>query len=232
MPYLASLPAEQHELLALEYLHSLYESILLRDVVIRENIRNIRFLENLVTYLADNMGNLFSANNISKYLKSQRINIPVQSTINYLMALERSFLVHKAGRTDIKGLKIFEIGEKYYFEDIGLRNILVRDGGMDTARLVEQAVYLSLIQQGFTVMIGKLNENEIDFVAEKQGKKMYIQAAYYLHDEKTIAREFGNLEQIPDQFPKYVVSMDEDLPPVNPQGIQWVHLKNFLTIKW
>jgi predicted AAA+ superfamily ATPase len=240
MPYLASLlkplpsepgssPEARPEALAFEYLKNLYESILLRDVVARENIRNIRFLENLASYLADNTGSLFSASNISKYLKNQKINMPVQTVISYLGALERSFLVHKVRRADVAGLKIFEIGEKYYFEDPGLRNVCARNPPpSDTAKLVEQAVYLFLVQQGYTVHVGKNNAAEIDFAAEKQGARLYVQAAWHIHDENTWRREFGGLEGIPDHFPKYVVTMDEGPPRQSPQGIRWMNLKDFL----
>jgi predicted AAA+ superfamily ATPase len=251
MPYLASLekavpPVElppqaplpgpdsafRQESRAFEYLRNLYESILLRDVIARENIRNIRFLENLARYLADNTGSLFSASNISKYLKNQKLNIPVQTVINYLAALEKSRLIHKVQRSDINGLKIFEIGEKYYFEDIGLRNTLARSLPLDIAKLIEQAVYLFLIQNGFTVTIGKIDAIEIDFVGEKQGEKIYVQAAYRIDTEAAYAREFGNLELIRDQFPKYVITMDEDMPRLNYKGIRWMHLKDFLVLEW
>jgi predicted AAA+ superfamily ATPase len=236
MPYLASLlkaaPDEAHETLAAEYLKNLYESILLRDVVARENIRNVRFLENLTAYLADNTGSLFSANNISKYLKNQKINMPVQTVISYLGVLERSFLVHKVQRADVNGLKIFEIGEKYYFEDSGLRNVLARNSlPMDIAKLVEQAVYLFLIQRGFTVHVGKNNAVEIDFVCEKQGAKLYAQTAWHITGEDTWQREAGALEGIDDHFPKYVVTMDDVLPRISPRGIHWKPLKDFLVME-
>jgi predicted AAA+ superfamily ATPase len=232
MPFLASLAGlPNSEALAGEYLRNLYESIALRDVIARENIRNIRFLESLASYLADNTGSLFSANNISKYLKSQRINIPVQTVISYLSALEKAILVHKVERIDVKGLKIFEINEKYYFEDIGLRNTLVRNQlPNDIGKLIENAVYLFLIQQHWTVYVGKIDSGEIDFAAEKDGRKLYVQAAYRLDDAAVGGREFGNLERVGDQFPKYVVSMDEDAPKLSPSGIHCLHLKDFLTL--
>ncbi|GHU94923.1 ATPase [Spirochaetia bacterium] len=231
MPYLASLPAgEEH--LAREYLKNVYESILLRDVLIRENIRNIRFLENLAEYLADNTGSLFSANNISKYLKNQKIQIPVQTVITYLAALEKSFIVHRVSRAEVKGMKIFEIGEKYYFEDIGLRNVLAKNPPpLDMAKLVENAVYLFLIQREFTVYVGKDGDREIDFIAEKEGAKLYVQAAWRIGDEATYKREFGNLEGIQDNFPKYVVTMEEDMSVLTPTGIICMTLKDFLVME-
>jgi predicted AAA+ superfamily ATPase len=228
MPYLASLPGDER--LAFEYLRNVYDSILLRDVVAREKIRNIRFLENLAGYLTDNTGNLFSANNISKYLKSQGIPIPVQTVISYLSALEKSFLVRRVVRADVKGLAVFEIGEKYYFEDLGLRNILAgnRDFPGDMGKLIENAVYLFLAQRGFTVYVGKTGAAEIDFAAERQGERLYVQAAYRIGDKETARREFGNLQEIPDNFPKYVVTMDEDMPRVNSKGILCMQVKDFL----
>jgi predicted AAA+ superfamily ATPase len=220
--------ARQREARAVEYLRNLYESILLRDVIARENIRNVRFLENLAVYLADNTGSLFSARSISNYLKNQKLNMPVQTVISYLEALEKSMLIHRVRRADIRGLKIFEIGDKYYFEDIGLRNVLVRSPQLDTAKLVEQAVCLFLLQRGFTVYVGKLDDVEIDFAAQRQAEKIYVQAAYRIADEAVYQREFGNLERIPDQHPKYVVSLDDDMPAVNGKGIRWMHLKDFL----
>ncbi|GHV40536.1 ATPase [Spirochaetia bacterium] len=234
MPYLASLPSppEEEDHLAREYLKNVYESILLRDVLIRENIRNIRFLENLAEYLADNTGNVFSANNISKYLKNQKIQIPVQTVITYLAALEKSFIVHRVSRAEVGGLKIFEIGEKYYFEDIGLRNILARNPpALDMAKLVENAVYLFLIQRDFTVYVGKAGDKEIDFIAEKEGARLYVQAAWRIGDEATYKRELGNLENIPDNFPKYVVSMEEGLSAVTATGIICMNLKDFLMME-
>jgi predicted AAA+ superfamily ATPase len=234
MPYLASLENSsrggtgRQEALAAEYLRNLYESILLRDVIARENIRNVRFLENLAIYLADNTGSLFSARNISNYLKNQKLNVPVQTVISYLAALEKSMLVHRVRRAEVKGFRVFEIGDKYYYEDTGLRNVLVRNPQLDTAKLVEQAVCLFLLQRGFTVYVGKLDDVEIDFVALRQAEKLYVQAAYRIGDEAVYQREFGNLERIPDQHPKYVVSLDEAMPPVNGKGIRWMHLKDFL----
>jgi predicted AAA+ superfamily ATPase len=215
--------------MAFEYLHNLYESILLRDVVAREKIRNINFLENLTAYIADNTGNLFSASSISKYLKNQKVNINVQTILNYLSALERSYLISGARQQDITGLKIFEIGQKYYFEDLGLRNILVRNPAFDIPRLIEQAVYLHLKEQDYSVTVGRLEKQEIDFVARRKGEKIYVQVVYHITDEAVYRREFGNLELIPDQFPKYVVSMDEKMPRINGKGIRWMNLGSFLS---
>ncbi|MCD8540224.1 MAG: ATP-binding protein, partial [Leadbetterella sp.] len=212
-----------------EYLKNVYASILLKDVVSRENIRNVSLLENLVAYLADNTGSLFSAQSISKYLKSQQIKIPTQTVINYLKALTNAYFVHKTQRADINGLKIFEIGEKYYFEDLGIRNS-VRGFNFrsDVGKLIENAVYMHLLRSGYQVYTGKDGEREIDFIGEKNGERIYVQACYLLADDSTIQREFGNLMLIDDNYPKYVVTLDPFSPHTTYKGIYQLHLREFL----
>jgi predicted AAA+ superfamily ATPase len=214
-----------------EYLRNVYSTILLKDVVAREKIRNISFLENLITYLADNVGNLFSASNISKYLKSQKVETSPQIIINYLKALTNAFFVHRVSRSEISGLKIFEIGEKYYFEDLGLRNAIRGFNATDDInKLMENAVYLFLRQNGYTVFVGKLGDKEIDFMAEKEGKKIYIQVALTVMQEETHKREFGNLMQIEDNYPKYVIALSDIIIGNNYKGIQYMNLKDFLLL--
>lgn len=227
MPYIHNLSLEKNVIY--EYLRNVYSTILLKDVVTRESIRNVSFLESLVAYLIDNTGSLFSAQNISKYLKSQHINIPTQTVLNYLKALCNSFFIHKVQRAEVNGLKIFEIGEKYYFEDLGLRNSVRRfDFRQDVNKLMENAVYMDLIRNGYSVYIGKNDTKEIDFIAEKGEDKVYIQVAYMLYDEVTIQREFGGLMEINNHYPKYVVTMDKISGGSNYQGIKQVHLGDFL----
>jgi uncharacterized protein len=208
-----------------------YSTILLKDVVARENIRNVSFLENLVSFLVDNTGSLVSAQNISKYLKSQHLNIPTQSVLNYLKALCNAYFVHKVQRAEVNGLKIFEIGEKYYFEDAGLRNSIRNfEFKNEVNKLMENAVYLNLLINNYKVFIGKIGDNEIDFVGEKNGNKIYIQVAYLLSEEATIKREYGNLMLVEDNYPKYVVTMDELFVSNNYKGILHIHLRDFLTM--
>lgn len=229
MPYAARLPQENG--IVMEYLRNVYASILLKDVVARESIRNIAFIENLVKYIADNTGSLFSALNISRYLKSQRINISTQTTLNYLRALCNSFIVRKANRSDVCGLKIFEIGEKYYFEDLGLRNVIVGANiAADMGKLVENAVYIDLVRNGFNVHVGQIGttNKEVDFVAERNGERIYVQAAYMIYDQSTKQREVGSLLQINDNHPKYVVTLDPYSTGTDAAGIRFVHLSDFL----
>ncbi len=227
MPYMKTIGLDEAQVY--EYLKNVYASILLRDVVERENIRNVRFLENLVEFLADNIGSLFSASNISKYLKSQQTNITSQVVINYIKSLYNAFFIHKVARYDIKGKQLFEYGEKYYFEDIGLRNAIRGfNRSADIAKIIENLVYNHLLQLGYTIYVGQIGKEEIDFIAEKNGNKIYIQVAYLLDAENTKEREFGNLLKIGNNYRKYVVTMDEYNSVSNYEGIEHIHLRNFL----
>lgn len=225
LPYLVNLSPELQ--VAYEYLTSIYNTILLKDVVARFSVRNVKFLENLVAFLADNMGSIVSSRKISDYLKSQKINISTQVVIDYLGYLEASFLIFKVKRSGIEGKKIFEIGEKYFFEDIGIRNAIVGYKTSDIHKILENIVYLHLRMAGYTVTIGLEANKEIDFIAQKSGEKIYVQVAYLLTDQRTVNREFGNLLEIPDNFPKYVVTMDEVTDTTSHKGINRVHVKDF-----
>lgn len=227
MPFLANLGLQDE--IPFEYLRNVYSTILLKDVVARENIRNISFLENLVAYLADNTGSLFSATNISKYLKSQQVDISPQLTINYLKALSNAYFIHKVVRSEIGGLKIFEIGEKYYFEDLGLRNSIIGfNQRTDLHKLLENVVYLHLLHQGYKVYVGKMGNKEIDFTGDKNGIKIYVQVSLTLLHENTIEREFGNLKAIEDNYPKYVVTFNDPIIGGNQGGILQKNLADFL----
>ena len=227
LPFLRNLELSENQ--SFEYLKNVYSTILLKDVVAREKIRNIAFLENLVAYLADNVGSLFSALNISKYLKSQQIDISTQVVINYLRALSNSFFVHKVVRSDVAGMKIFEIGEKYYFEDLGLRNVISGFNAVkDIAKILENAVYLHLIQSGYKVFVGKIGDKEIDFVGEKDGIKIYVQVSLTIMNEKTREREFGSLLFIQDNYAKYIVTLNDMHLGSNYKGVQCLNLKEFL----
>lgn len=230
MPYLSRLSLTDE--MVFEYLRNIYSTILLKDVVKREGIRNVDFLETLVLYTAENVGNLFSANNISKFLKSQRTDISTTQVISYLKALCNSYLINKVGRIEINGLKKFEVGYKYFFEDIGLRNCFSGFSlQRDIHKLMENAVYLHLSLLKYEVFVGKHDTLEVDFIGIKQGKKRYIQVSYLITDEKTRAREFGNLMAIKDNYPKYVVSMDDFNKGSDTQGIRHVHLSDFLKLE-
>ena len=228
LPYLSNLPQQQE--IVFEYLGNVFSTILLKDIVKREGIRNVDFLESLVLYTADNVGNLFSANNISRYLKSQRVNISPLQVINYLRSLQQAYLIHKVRRIEVAGLKTFEIGDKYYFEDLGLRNChLGFNLQRDIHKLIENAVYLHLLHCRFEVFTGQQSGGrEVDFVARRGDMIIYIQATYLLSDDTTRQREFGNLLAIRNNYPKYVVSLDEWTSGSITDGIQHLHLATFL----
>jgi len=212
---------------AYEYLTSIYNTILLKDVVARFKVRNVKFLENLIAFLAENMGSIVSSKKISDYLKSQKINISTQVVIDYLGYLETSFLIFKVKRTGIEGKKVFEIGEKYFFEDIGIRNAIVGYKTSDIHKVLENVVYLHLRMAGYSVTVGQEGNKEIDFIAQRFGEKIYVQVAYMLTNEGTIKREYGNLLDIADNFPKYVVTMDELTEISTHKGINRMHVKDF-----
>lgn len=225
LPYLINLNTEIQ--VAYEYLTSIYNTILLKDVVTRFKVRNVKFLENLIAFLADNIGSIVSSKKISEYLKSQKINISTQVVIDYLGYLETSFLIFKVKRTGIEGKKVFEIGEKYFFEDIGIRNAIVGYKTSDIHKILENVVYLHLRMAGYSVTVGQEGNKEIDFIAQKSGEKIYVQVAYMLTNEGTINREYGNLLEISDNFPKYVVTMDELTEISTYKGINRMHVKDF-----
>jgi len=225
LPYLKHL--ELKDEIVFDYLRGVYNTILYRDIVKRNDLRNTAFLENLTRFLADNIGHLFSAKNISDYLKSQQTNVAVSQIIDYLNYLAQSFMIHRVGRIDVAGKKIFKIGEKLYFEDIGLRNAFWEYRPDDIAKIMENAVYKQLIYNDYTVKVGQMGSREIDFVCKKNGEYLYVQVCYLLHHQETIEREFGNLEKIKNNYHKIVVSMD-DFAGNSRNGIQHVRFGDFL----
>jgi len=227
MPYLIHLKLECE--IVFDYLKSIYNSIILKDVVSRYNIRNVNFLDRLVLFLADNTGSPLSAKNISDFLKSQRLKLSVNTVMRYLSYLLNSFCINKVSRCDVVGKKIFEINEKYYFEDIGLRNSIISFKQRDIGKILENIIYNHLKFRGYTVYVGKYNHLEIDFMAEKSGQIIYVQAAYLFKDPKTIDREFGNLLKIKDNYRKIVVSMDE-YAQGNIKGVDHLNIIDFFRI--
>ncbi len=225
LPYLIHLQLEDH--IVFDYLRNIYATILYKDVVNRFNVRNTFFLEQLVRFLADNTGQLFSAKRITDFLKSQKVSVSVQAILNYIDHLRKSFMIFQVNRMDIAGRKIFETGHKYYFEDIGLRNSIIGFRQADIAKILENIVFLHLLIHGYQVTIGNQGNLEIDFVAERVDKKHYIQVTYLTSSPETYQREAGNLLKIKDNYPKYIVSMDE-LPASNENGIIHKHIREFL----
>lgn len=218
---------------ALEYQKDVLNTVLLKDVISRNNIRNIPFLEKLTGFIADNIGKIISATSISKFMRSQGTKVAPDTIIDYAQYLEDAYIAHKVNRYDIHGKRLFESNDKFYFEDHGLRNALAegtREG--DIEKVIENIVYQHLIGMGYKVSVGQLQAGEIDFVCTKKAgaQRIYIQAAYIIADEATREREFGNLHNIKDNYPKYVVSMTPLVTRNDNNGITHLHLRNFLKL--
>lgn len=229
LPGLAKIGLDEDD--AVEYQKDVFNTVLLKDVIFRNKIRNIVFLENLTNFIADNIGKLISANNISKYMKLQGDKISSDTVINYAKYLEDAYIIHKVNRYDIHGKRIFESNDKFYFEDNGIRNAIVggtREG--DIEKVIENIIYQHLVRMGYDVTVGQLQAGEIDFVCTKKAgmKRVYIQASYVIYDEITRKREFGNLRDINDNYPKYVISMTPLLSQNDDNGITHLHLRKFL----
>jgi predicted AAA+ superfamily ATPase len=225
LPYLIHLPFEDEVIRG--YLNSIYSTIILKDVVSRKRIRNIGFLEQLVKYLAGNIGSLCSAKSISDFLKSQRTVIAPNQVIEYINALLDAFVINKVGRYDIQGKRVFERGEKYYFEDMGLRNTIAGYKPQDRAARLENVVYNHLVFEGYEVKVGVVDTGEVDFVCSKDGEKLYVQVTQELSNTEIINREYGNLLKIKDHYPKIVVSMDKSFEN-SYEGIKQVYVGDFL----
>lgn len=228
LPGLAKIGLEEDD--AREYQMDIFHTVLLKNVIMRNQIRNVPFLENLVRFLADNTGKLISANSIAKYMKSQGESITSTVIINYISFLCEAYILHKVNRFDIHGKRIFETNDKFYFEDNGIRNALAggtREG--DIEKVIENIIYQHLIRLGYQVYVGQLQAGEIDFVCTKpDGQRIYVQASYIIADMATREREFGNLRAIKDNYPKYVISMTPLLTRNDDNGIKHLHLRKFL----
>ena len=210
----------------MQYLHDIYNSVLLKDVIARNRIRDTALLESIVLYLMDNIGNTFSAKTISDFLKSQGRKLGTETVYNYLKALESAFLIHKVVRFDIKGKRILETQEKYYLSDLGLRHAVIGYRDNDIAGVLANTVFLELLRRGFSVNIGKQDVAEVDFVANRADDRLYIQVCYILTLENT-DREFAPLEAISDNYEKLVLSTDT-LLRVNRGGIRQKNIIDFL----
>ena len=225
------LPAIHHfaleEEIVYQYVGAIYNTILLKDIVRRHSIRNVQLLENIARYLFDNIGQVFSAKRIADYLKSQRLRVGVETVQNYLGYFQEALIAHKVPRYDLKGKRLLEIHEKYYLGDTGLRHALLGYREADISGILENVVFLELKRRGYQVSIGKLGDREVDFVAIREGEKLYIQVAYLLATPETVAREFGVLRDIPDNYPKFVLSLDTAFGK-DFEGIRRLNLVDFL----
>ena len=228
LPFLYRVPLED-ERTRTEYLGSIYDTIFVKDIVRRKNVRNVALLDNLARFVADNSGKVFSANSISKYLKGSAMAVSANTVGEYMDALCDTYMIDRVKRYDIKGKSVFEQQDKYYFEDLGLRNYLCRDKrSLDMEKVLEGAVYLKLKRSGYDVYVGQLNGKEVDFVARRGDELIYVQVALQVSGEDTYEREFGNLKLIRDNYPKYVVTMDPNVGLIHDSGIVSCSAREFL----
>lgn len=210
-----------------QYISSVYSTILLKDVVARYQVRDVALLERIARYIADNCGNITTAKSISDYIKSQHLSSSVDTVQNYLIWLTYSYISFKVSRFDIRGKRILELYEKYFLGDLGLISEISGNRSGDISGRLENIVYLELLSRGYTVFLGKLYDREVDFIALRNDRKIYIQVAYLLSEQKTIEREFGVLESIPDNYSKIVLSLDKFFGSER-NGIKWYNLIDFL----
>lgn len=229
LPNLIHLPFTDE--VVFDYLRTINATVLLKDVVKRHEIRNVAMLEKLMRFLADNTGSLFSANSISKFMKAQGQMISVAILTNYIQYTLEAFYLVKVQRVDLQGKKYFETNDKYYFEDHGLRNAWIGYRPMHVNKLIENVVFKHLVFNGYRVFVGVSAEYEVDFIAAKDDKKLYVQCAYLMESEQTRQREFRSLLTIRDNFPKLVVTMDEPAGG-NIEGVEHWHLRDFLSRDW
>ena len=210
-----------------QYISSIYSTILLKDVVARNQVRDVALLERIVRYIADNCGNITTAKGISKYIKSQHLSCSVDTVQNYISWLTDAYMAFKVNRYDIRGKRLLELYEKYFLGDIGFIFGILGNKAVDISGKMENIVYLELLSRGYTVHIGKLYELEVDFIAIKNDQKLYIQVTYLLYDEKVIEREFGVLSSVKDNYTKIVLSLDKYFG-VEKNGIKWYNFIDFL----
>ena len=208
------------------YLSDTYDAIVVKDIIQRNNIKDTNLLNMILAFLMDNIANPFSARSIVAALKQEGINTTVETVIAYIDYIKKAMVVYSAQRYDIKGKKLLTTNEKYYTVDLGLRNCVKASGEIDYNKLYENIVYLELLYRGYDVKVGKTDDYEIDFVAYKGSDTLYVQVCYLLASTETVEREFGNLERIKDNFPKYVIS--GDLPDFSRNGIKHYNIINFL----
>ncbi|PIZ71130.1 ATPase [Candidatus Peregrinibacteria bacterium CG_4_10_14_0_2_um_filter_43_11] len=229
LPYLIHLPLEDEVIY--DYLSNIYSAILFKDIIKRHRVRNAVILERLIEFLTDNVGSFVTAKRISDFLKSQKIKISPSVILNYLQYLSAAFFIFKVQRSEVGGRKIFEINEKYYFEDLGLKHSIRRYNNNDINKVLENLVFMHMKICGYSITVGQIGSKEIDFVCSRGEEKIYIQVAYIINDEKTREREFGNLLGIKDNYKKIVVSMDE-MGEGNFKGIRQINITDFLSKYW
>lgn len=224
MPYLSRLNYQEEPVR--QYLNDLYDSVQLKDIVKRNRVRDVDLLERILAYVMANVGTTFSAGSLAKFFKSEQRSVSPETVLNYIRYCCDAYLFYQVKRQDLQGKQILATSEKYYIADHGIREAVFGGNMRDINLVLENIVFLELLRRGYTVTVGKAGEKEVDFVCDKRGETLYVQVTYLLASEETVAREFGAYDGIRDNFPKYVVSMDElDL---SRNGIKHRNIRDFL----
>lgn len=225
MPYLSNLRYEDEP--SRQYLMDLFNSVQLKDIVKRNKVRDVDLLERIIAYIMANVGNTFSASSLVKFFKNEQRTVAAETILNYIRYCVDAYLFYQVKRQDLQGKQILSTNEKYYIADHGIREAVFGGNMRDINLILENIVYMELLRRGYKATVGKAGDKEIDFVCEKRGQKLYVQVCYLLASEDTIQREFGAYDSIRDNFPKYVVSMDEFNMSRN--GINHKNIRDFLT---
>lgn len=225
MPYLANIRYEEDPVK--QYLTDFFNSVQLKDIVKRNKVRDVDLLERIIAYVIANIGTTFSASSLVKFLKNARRSTSTDTVLNYIKYCCDSYLFYQVRREDLHGKQILSTNEKYYIADHGIREAVFGGNMRDINLILENIVYMELLRRGYKVTVGKIGDKEIDFVCDQRGEKLYVQVAYLLADESTVQREFGVYDSICDNFPKYVVTMDE--LDMSRNGIRHRNIRDFLT---
>ena len=229
MPYLANLRYEEEP--SRQYLTDVFNSVQLKDIVQRNKVRDVDLLGRILAYVMANVGTTFSATSLSKFFKNEQRTVAPETILNYIKYCCDAFLFYQVKRQDLQGKQILASNEKYYIADHGIREAVFGGNMRDINLILENIVYLELLRRGYTVTVGKYGDKEVDFVCDKHGEKLYVQVTYLLVSEETINREFGVYDNIRDNYPKYVVSLDEF--DMSRNGIKHRNIRDFLLAdKW
>ena len=228
MPFLSSINFEPE--ISKNYLQDIFNSVVLKDIVKRNNIRDVDLLERIIAYALANVGRSFSATSISKFFKAENRTVAPETILNYLKACEEAYLLYRFKSQDINGKKVLKVNEKYYVADHGLREAVIGSNLQNVEIVLENIVGLELLRRGYKVCVGRVGTKEIDFVGEKQGDKLYVQVCYLLSDEATIQREFGSLLEVRDNYPKLVLYQEGSFRG-NYEGIPAMRIEDWLAGK-
>ena len=207
MPYLANLQYEEEP--SRQYLLDLFNSVQLKDIVKRNSIRDVDLLERILAYITANTGSVFSASSLVRFFKNEQRSVSAETILNYIRYCCEAYLFYQVKRQDLQGKQILSTNEKYYIADHGIREAVFGGNMRDINLILENIVYMELLRRGYAVTVGRNGNKEIDFVCEQRGERLYVQVAYLLASDDTVNREFGAYQGIRDNFPKYVVSLDE-----------------------